>query len=796
MLATLYALSVLASAQAAPPATPATTATFPTPMPLKTLRGELTLEDLFPRKSYFGKTARGMEFSFDDRYVAYLWNPYDDRGFDLYVLDRRTGKSERVTSLDVMATFDRRIAAMKEQIQKDNEEEKKMLQMNDLEYREFMIKRRTDTSRRNAPPPYPGISEVAWAHKSHDLIFGYAGDLFRWKPGGKIERLTRTRDSESAVEWLPDDSGFYVFRDGGLFRMRFSSGVLEQLDPELPDGHRLGTYDVSPDGRWMMVRAWRATGQYRQVEWITYRNRFAEVRRSAQYWGFPDDKVQEESVLWLYDLNDDPAVNPKHDGKPWELWRWKSGTDILDVSIHTQPWSADGKKFVYSSSSQRNKTIDLHVVDLEKKAQETVYKSRSDGEPSSADFCRPFFAPDGQSVVAMLEQGGFRNAWQINLTLKTATPLTAGDFESYPLAMTPDSQNLLVASQRDSMARLNVYRVNLQNGGWTRLTEIVGNWSMPTVSPSTQSFATTMIAWDRRPELFVQGTSTPEKAAPITQSHRDGFEKIQKLKPQLFSFKNRHGQTVHGFKFLPKDHKKGQKRPLLLYVYGGPLASPMAKTINDGNFGSSEYRFHMFLAHELGYVTAAIDPRGQTGLGAEFGRANFEQAGKPQVEDLSDAVFYLEKEVGVDRNRVGIHGWSFGGFQTMMCMFTAPDVFKLGMAGAGPTEWQNYNAGYTEMVIGEAREGKPEDLDKFSLTHLAKNLQGDLMLMHGMEDDNVLFQHAIAVYRKLLQYGKGPLVEFVVDPTGGHGMGGDMDTRDRHAIYLSYLMRKWGVWKP
>ncbi len=125
-------------------------------------------------------------------------------------------------------------------------------------------------------------------------------------------------------------------------------------------------------------------------------------------------------------------------------------------------------------------------------------------------------------------------------------------------------------------------------------------------------------------------------------------------------------------------------------------------------------------------------------------------------------------------------------------MYTAPDVFTLGIAGAGPTEWQNYNTWYSTGVIGPVPNGKAEDLDKYSLTYLAKNLRGPLLLLHGMEDTNVLFQDTVKVYRKLLQAGKGPLVELAIDPTGGHGMGGDMDTRDRHAIYATFLAKWWG----
>jgi dipeptidyl aminopeptidase/acylaminoacyl peptidase len=228
----------------------------------------------------------------------------------------------------------------------------------------------------------------------------------------------------------------------------------------------------------------------------------------------------------------------------------------------------------------------------------------------------------------------------------------------------------------------------------------------------------------------------------------------------------------------------------MIYTYGGPLAT--TKNVTEGSLSSAGYLFNMYLAYRHGYVTATIDTRGMSGYGGHFEGANWEQPGKPQSEDLVDGVTFLVENHGVDPEKVGINGWSFGGFQAQYCLYAEPDVFKLGIAGAGPTEWQNYNTWYANIFIGDAPLGDPDTLDQYSLTKLAKNLKSPLLLLHGMEDTNVLFQDTIHVYRELLKAGKGPLVELVIDPTGGHGMGGDIKTRDRYEIYEAFLMKHWG----
>src|SRR5262249_29184394 len=192
----------------------------------------------------------------------------------------------------------------------------------------------------------------------------------------------------------------------------------------------------------------------------------------------------------------------------------------------------------------------------------------------------------------------------------------------------------------------------------------------------------------------------------------------------------------------------------------------------EGNYHSDAYFCARYMAEKHGYVTCTIDPRGMSGYGSAFEKANFEQVGKPQVEDLVDGAKYLIANCGVDPRRVGNPGWSFGGFQTQMCLYTAPGGFAAGTSGAAPTGGGDYNPRCSAGTIGPSRPGQP-DLGKFSLLPLAKRLKGKLLLVHGMEDSNVLYQDTVRVYRELLKAGKETQVELFLDPSGGHALGGD-----------------------
>src|SRR5205823_3426004 len=142
-------------------------------------------------------------------------------------------------------------------------------------------------------------------------------------------------------------------------------------------------------------------------------------------------------------------------------------------------------------------------------------------------------------------------------------------------------------------------------------------------------------------------------------SHPPEAQRLATARPEFFSYTNRHGDEIHGYVFKPKGWQKTDHRPALIYVYGGQMGTH--KVVMDGEV-TDDYLFAHYMAEKHGYVTVMIDPRGSSGYGAAFENANYGRPGQPQVEDLEDGVQFLVDHYGVDAKRVGLHGWSFGGF--------------------------------------------------------------------------------------------------------------------------------------
>jgi len=644
---------------------------------------------------------------------------------------------------------------------------------------------------------------------------------------GELIRLTRTRESMSDVQYLPDGSGYTYLRGGALLRVSFGDHGIVQLDPALKDGERMVGYRISPDMRRLVFLANRGetTGaRARQVTIVNYRDRFAAARQVSRH--MPDDPWPESyTSVYLYDLRG----HEREDGKLERVFtrRVSGPRDVMQVP----EWSPDSSRIAFAAFDQQTdemKVLEAGFVPDRKPAEQTpaateqpaeampaegdaenkedesfkienarvVYRFLHHGGPNTPRMVRPMYLPDSRRMVFITEISGFRHLHLLEPRYEKLTQVTTGLHEVYPFHHTRDNTTLFVTSTQGDPAQEHVHRIDLNTLEVTRLTQTPGVYQGVAVRDDGSMLLALHADFGSPRELVAirpEGDDA-QRFVRLTDSHPVEAHRLTRAAPEYFTYENRHGQTIHGHMFKPADWKPEDKRPLLIYVYGGPL-SANNNQITRGSFSAPGYFFARYMAERHGYVTATIDPRGASGFGAVFEKANFEQVGKPQTEDLVDGARWFVANHGVDPKRMALHGWSFGGFQTQMVMYTEPDVFAVGIAGAGPTEWHNYNSWYSTGTVGTNRPGRT-DLDKFSLLPLAKNLKGKLMLVHGVEDSNVLYQDTVRVYRELLKAGKEVHVELFIDPTGGHGLGGDVKTIGRYRKYEDFLIRNMGSWKP
>ena len=799
---------------------------------------KLTLEELFRVKPFGGQPPRAMAFSLDDRFLAYLWNPINAIGKDLYLYDLKTGQTRRVSSLDVMKEFDppadvkkfqekadqkRReetrkqqlydaqrdylagkqidlsffekedIEALKKEFEKKKMEEaeknetdkkidqKKETEKEEWEWRDELLKKKE----KEAIKPgdlYPGVTDFIWSKKANELIFGYRGDLFRYFPDkNRIERLTMTDKHETIISYTADGLGYIYQDEKRVMKAVFNSSYLFQLNHELPadDKFKIESTAVSPDGKWLAVMSSKTPegAKEREVQIVNYRKRFAEMK------SFPRELADDVRNQPEYKLTISQVRDRNYGEVPQPAFAIPGGDLWYETSRLV--WSEDSSRYLFVTWEQEKNSLKIWVGKAsETEKPEVVLESNWDVSHDLFPLVGAKFTPDGKKVVACLDEFGFIQPQLIDIAIKSRTLLLKGDFESLPvLGFSKDGKSLYIASGKDDPAFNSIYKIDLAGGEPIKVGKSDGKHRLAAVSNSGRWIAANFGNWSQRAEMYLIDTTRKSDKA-LTLSHDPAWEDYNILKPELFKFNNRHGDQLSAFIFKPAGWKAEDKRPGLVYVYGGAGI----QVVEGDSFQGAAYLFPMDMAAKHGFVAVSVDPHGSGGYGTKFNDANFERVGRPQVEELEDLVKYMGANLGVDVGRLGLHGWSFGGFQTQMMMYSSPDTFACGIAGAGPTEWENYNSWYVSNFIGPSVRNKPT-IRKYSLLPLAKNLRHPLLLVHGMEDSNVLYQDTVLVYKALLEAGKETLVELFLDPEGNHGLGGIVFEKARFKKFEEFFLR-------
>jgi len=660
------------------------------------------------------------------------------------------------------------------------------------------LKKKLEKEKLKPSDLYPGVDALVWANKKNELIFQYRGDLFRLNAAdGKIERLTQTDKNERIVAYQADDNGYIYMDEKRLFNASFSSSAIRQLNRELihPDDadkkYRIANTVLSEDKRWMAISAEAPDAKpesgkptppaERQVEIMNYSERFATAKKVSRE--VSDDKRKIlATALYIRRVGDASARQPQpvftNDGG--DVW-----FEMSPVS-----WAKDGSRYTFSTWEREKDLLRIYVGKAEEGAKpQMVLERRGNVGHEVVNVLAPRFTPDSKQLIAVLDEQGYRQPYVIDISNGTARQVLRGDFEAHNIiGFSEDSKSMFVLANKDDFAAMNAYKVDLATGDMKAIGQPGDFHRASAVTESGDKLASMAGQWSNRPELKLVDIAKT-KSTTLTQSHDPQWNAIDLQRPERFSYTNRHGDKIQAYVFKPAGLSSSDHRPAIVYTYGGPLND--RHIVETDSFQQTAYMFGMYMAAKHGYVTVAVDPRGHSNYGRKFGDANWEQVGKPQTEDLEDLAKYMQKNLGVDGKRIGLTGWSFGGFQTQYTMYTSPDTFAAGIAGAGPTEWENYNSWYSGRTIGKTERSKP-NLRKYSLLPLTAGLKKPLMLVHGMQDPNVLYQDTVNVYRALLENGKETLVDLFLDPDGEHGMGGAVKAKAWHKKYEAYFLQHLG----
>ncbi len=397
--------------------------------------------------------------------------------------------------------------------------------------------------------------------------------------------------------------------------------------------------------------------------------------------------------------------------------------------------------------------------------------------------CNPIvFLPwDSSKFVYQTRRDGYNHLYLFDTTGKELAQLTKGAFEVIEmLGFNETTRSIIFKANADSPIAHNIYAVNVKSGKRTRLDNGQGVHHAQ-LSASGRYMIDTWNAPDVYRHVDLASTATP-KAVNVWADDKC-YEAFNMPEITSGTIKAADGTTDLYYRLVkPVDFDPNKTYPAIVYVYGGPHAH-----LVDASWHYSARPWEYYMA-QRGYVMFVLDSRGSEYRGFEFESCTHRHLGDNEMKDQLEGVKFLKSLPYVDGNRLGVHGWSFGGFMTTNLMCSYPDVFKVGVAGGPVIDWKYYEVMYGERYMDTPQEN-PEGYESSSLLPKAKNLKGRLQVIVGYNDPTCVLQHSLSFLKACEDAGTQP--DYFVYPGEGHNMAGHMQVHlhDRITRYFDDYLK-------
>lgn len=362
------------------------------------------------------------------------------------------------------------------------------------------------------------------------------------------------------------------------------------------------------------------------------------------------------------------------------------------------------------------------------------------------------WSPDSKSLWLISDVSGFQHLYTVLPDGRNLKQLTKGswDIHNDPFSHSPQwiGDFIYYSSTSVGTAERHFYRIKADGSAAPEQLSTTEGLHIGWVSEDGATRAILHSNMKNPFDLFVDGTQ-------ITHSPLPEFYKLPWAEARFLTYPSlKDRKPVAARLLLPPGYdptdKRAKPRPAIVYIHGSGYATSVLKQW--GSYQELRFVFNNFLASQ-GYVVLEMDYRGSTNYGRDWRTGVYLNMGGRDLEDVLGGVEYLRSLGNIDMSRIGIWGWSYGGFMTATAMFKSPETFKAGAAFSGVYDWANYNASYTGERLTTPAEN-PEAYQRSSPIHFSGQLQNHLLLLHGIVDDNVLFQEAVQLSEKLIHEGK------------------------------------------
>jgi len=692
---------------------------------------DLTVERLFEAPDLQGPSLRQVQFSPDGALVTYLRGRDDDANvYDLWAYDIAASRHRLLVESMTLAP-ERETLSAEEEARRE----------------------------RQRIAALRGIVEYHWAPDSKGLLFPLGGDLYHYdlaKPAVQaVRRLTATEAHETDPQYSPRGRYVSFIREQDLYAVEIANGRERRLTS---GGGGLISHGVA--------------------EFIAQE----EMNRNTGYWWSPDERfiafarVDESPVAEFerFEVHADgykvhrqryPATGAANAEVRLGILALESGAiawaDLprADHYLARVLWFPEGDRLLVQRQTRDQKRLDLLAIPATGGAGRLLFSEISDRWVDLHDDL--YFLPRRKELLWASQRSGHNHLYRYDYEGRLKGAVTTGDWDVigdwqapavrgvderrgrvYFMATikTPLERQLYVASLDAGATRAPVALTS--QDGWHGVTmsqdarRYLQNYSDPNQPPqlSLHDARGRRLAW-----LVENRLDDRHPYAPYRDRH---------VTPEFGTLPAADGTPLYWQLYKPAGYAPGRRYPAVLLVYGGPTVQTVQRRWGERRGSQTAQLFT-----QRGYVVFALDNRGSGARGRDFNNAIYRRMGGVEVEDQLRGVEWLKQRPYVDPARVGVYGWSYGGYMTLMLMMQSPGTFVAGVAGAPVTNWRLYDTHYTERYLGMPGENA-EGYSLSSVLSYSGELRDHLLLMHGMADDNVLFTHSTLLIKALVAAGR------------------------------------------
>ncbi|MBX2871880.1 MAG: prolyl oligopeptidase family serine peptidase [Saprospiraceae bacterium] len=743
-------------------------------------RSNLNIAQIMQGEKFVGFSPTRIRWSDDNETIYFSWNPNQDTLRSWYKVGMDGGapqvlELEEEMQLPLGGTYNK------------DRTKKVYVKNGDLFLQDFSsgaTQQLTNTVGRESNPAFSGDEQK--------LIYQSGSNIFSWDlSSGQLQQLTDFRSgsprkspgSPEYKSWLEEDQLAYF----GILKQRkevrdLRSKNNKEREVKRPlkiysGNKRISNQTLSPDGKFVSFRLTRSSSDKgTKVPNFVTESGFVEDISARSKVGSPQSSYElgvydiEKDTFWILDtkqiegIYDKPAYLVKyHKGEEEYSSTYSTPRDVI---VHG-PFYAENSQAVVVVRSLDNKDRWIMHLDLSNGELKTLDWQHDEawvGGPGVSGW--NFFAgtlgwmPNNEEIYYQSESTGFSHLYTVNVKTGKKKALTNGKFEVLSAQLSNDKTNFWITANAEGPAEQHFYRLPVGGGKLERITAEKGNHQV-TLSPDEQWLAVRYSYSNKPWELYLQKNEAGAARKQLTESTTAAFRAYPWKDPQLVTFKAEDGATVSARLYRPQKPKR--KGPAVIFVHGAGYLQ------NVHAWWSSYYREYMFhnILVDNGYTVLDIDYRGSAGYGRNWRTGIYRFMGGKDLSDQIDGAKYLVDELNIDPDRIGIYGGSYGGFITLMGLFTSPGTFKAGAALRSVTDWAHYNHSYTSNILNTPVQDSIAYRKSSPIYH-AEGLQDHLLILHGMIDDNVQFQDVVRLAQRLIELEKDNW-EFAVFPVERHG---------------------------